>query len=407
MNPAHNRPLPDDTQIVDAFLERGVDTVCIVEDSSMASLGQYFFDLASEGKMTRWVLPSERSLPAVAAGRWLATGSLTLMSMQNTGLSNAADSLRTLMAIHRIPGLVMSGWRGFDPVIDDSEPHILVGNVTDADAHNMFDSPCIFGHRDGKNLLEETRAAIESALGGCLSILRVSPGGFRATRHPTQPSGKRASTFDPVLYAERAARKGKPFLKVREEPLLSRDEALRHIHEMMSPLNPFYIVGNGYNARAMQALWITDRTFENAGAMGTSLGIAWGAAKSRPDVVFVAIDGDQNAVMSEMEKILSSDYPENLFWFILDNGVGESVGLTPSIPLSPWHYELAHVINTASGTSVSFRYPRMNASGVKFEAPEARHLAEQIGNLPAQAHLARRILSAGATNELQNLRPAP
>ena len=407
MNPPHTHPLPDDTQIVDACLERGIDTVCIVEDSSMASLGQYFFDLASKGKMTRWVLPSERSLPSVAAGRWLATGSLTLQSMQNTGLSNAADSLRTLMAIHRIPGLVMSGWRGFDPVIDDSEPHILVGNVTDADARNIFDSPCISGHRDGRNLLEETRAAIECALGGGLSILRVSPAGFRATRYPTTPNGKRAAGFDPALYAERAERKGKPFLKVREEPLLSRDEALRHIHEMMSPLNPFYIVGNGYNARAMQALRITDRTFENAGAMGTSLGIAWGAAKSRPDVVFVAIDGDQNAVMSEMEKVLSSDYPENLFWFILDNGVGESVGLTPSIPLSPWHYELAHVINTASGSSGSFVYPRMNASGVKFEAPEARHLAEQIGNLPAQAHLARRILSAGATNDSQSSRPAP
>jgi hypothetical protein len=108
-----------------------------------------------------------------------------------------------------------------------------------------------------------------------------------------------------------------------------------------------------------------------------------------------------------MEKVLSSDYPENLFWFILDNGVGESVGFTPSIPLSPWHYDLAHVINTASGTSGSFRYPRMNASGVKFEAPEAWHLAERIGKLPAQAHLARRILSAGATNDSQNSRPAP
>ena len=49
--------------------------------------------------------------------------------------------------------------------------------------------------------------------------------------------------------------------------------------------------------------------------MGSSLAIAWGAAKSNPHQVFVAIDGDQNAVMNEMEKVLPSDYPANLDWY--------------------------------------------------------------------------------------------
>ena len=98
----------------------------------------------------------------------------------------------------------------------------------------------------------------------------------------------------------------------------------------------------------MQALRLTERTFENAGGMGSSLAIAWGAAKSDPGTVFVAIDGDQNALMSEMEKVLASDYPDNLHWFILDNGTGESVGPSTGLPLSPWHYELARVIRTRS-----------------------------------------------------------
>lgn len=385
--------LPADTEIIDAFLERGIDTFCVVEDSGMATIDQYLCDLAAVGKAKRWLLPSERSLPAVAAGRWLATGELTAMSMQNTGLTNAADYLRTLMSIHRIPGIVISGWRGYDPVLDNSEPHILVGDVTNEDAHTTFDTSCIYGHRDGRELLQETKASIESALGGNLSILRVSPPGFAKTYSLKALTDMAIPYLDPERYEERARIKGKPFREVQKEPLMTRDEALLHLHEMMRPMNPFYIVGNGFNPRAMQALRITDMTFENAGAMGSSLGIAWGAAKSNPDQVFVAIDGDQNAIMNEMEKVIAHDYPENLFWFILNNGTGESVAPTPSIPLSPWHYDLAHVINTTNELPGSFHYPRIDNSGLKFDSQEAKELAVNIGNLPAQAQLARKLLS--------------
>ena len=143
----------------------------------------------------------------------------------------------------------------------------------------------------------------------------------------------------------------------------------------------------------MRALRLTERTFENAGGMGSTLAIAWGAAKSDPSRVYVAIDGDQNAQMNEMDKVLCSDYPENLYWFILDNGTGESVGTSRSRPLAPWFYDLARVIPTRNGAPGSFKHPRINASGLKFASPEAKALAAEIGNLPAQAHLARRILA--------------
>jgi len=106
----------------------------------------------------------------------------------------------------------------------------------------------------------------------------------------------------------------------------------------------------------------------------------------------VAIDGDQNAIMNEMDKALSHDYPENLFWSILNNGTGESAP-PPSIPLSPWHYDLAHVINTTNELPGSFHYPRIDNSGLKFDSQEAKELAVNIGNLPAQAQLARKLLS--------------
>ncbi len=385
--------VPSDVEIMDAFLERGIDTFCMVADSILAPMDQYLMDLAEQGRANRWVMPSERSVPAVAIGRWLATGQLSLMTMQNSGFSNAMDYLRSVMLVHRIPGILLESWRGFDHLLDISEPHILLGDVTHTDSVNVVGEAHVHGTRDGIGLRHAVQAALEDAFLGNLVCLRVSPPGFKKTCALRLPRPGSIRRFDPDYFDAVRSVKGKAFRAVRREPLRSRDETLVSIHEQMRGRDPFYIVGNGFNARAMQALRLTPMTFENSGGMGSSLAIAWGAAKSNPGQVFVAIDGDQNAVMSEMEKVLSSDYPDNLYWFILDNGIGESVGPSISLPLSPWHYELAQVIQTRCEAPGTFPYDRVNSSGMKFDSPAALALAEKYGNLPAQAMLARELLA--------------
>lgn len=385
--------VPTDEDIIDAFLGRGIDTFCLVADSVLSSMDQYIIDLAAEGRAQRWAMPSERSCPAAAVGRWLATGRLTLMMMQNSGFTNAIDYLRTVMLVHRIPGIVLNGWRGFDALLDQSEPHILVGDVTDLDNVNTVGAEHVFGKRSGIGLMHAVRSAIENAEAGNLSCLRVSPAGFRRAHPLAAVTTERIVYPDPTRYAATVAEKGRRFEQVQREPLLTRDEALAKIHEIMAPRDPFYIVANGFNSRAMQALRLTENTFENAGGMGSTLAIAWGAAKSNPEQVFVAIDGDQNATMNEMDKVIASDYPPNLFWFVMNNGSGESVGPSLSIPLAPWIYDLAHVINTRCEKPGSFAHPRVNDSGLKFASDEARALAQEMGNLPAQAYLARQILA--------------
>lgn len=384
--------LPTDIEIIDTFIEAGIDTVCLVADSVFASMDQYLMDLAGEGKVNRWVVPSERSIPAVAVGRWLATGKLTLMSMQNSGFTNAMDYLRTVMLAHKIPGVLISSWRGFDPKLDDSEPHILVGDVTDADNRITLGDAHVFGRRDGAGLADDLRAAIADAQSGNIACLRISPPGFTKACPLRRVADEGIPFMQPSGYAAIKGEKGRSFEAAQSEPLLTRDEALRHIHNMMKDKDPFYIVGNGFNPRAMQALRLTDQTFENAGGMGSTLAIAWGAAKSDPGRVFVAIEGDQNATMNEMEKVVAADYPANLYWFILNNGTGESVGPSVSLPLAPWFYDLAYVINTSNLEPGAFNHPRINASGLKFDSEEAKALAARIGNLPAQAHLARKLL---------------
>lgn len=385
--------VPTDRDIIEVFLERGIDTFCLVADSVLSSMDQYVIDLAAEGLAHRWAVPSERSCPGVAVGRWLATGRLTLMMMQNSGFTNAMDYLRTVMLVHRIPGIVLTGWRGFDALLDQSEPHILVGDITDSDNENTVGAEHVFGKRSGIGLMHAVRSSIDNAIAGHLSCLRVSPPGFRRAYPLATVTPERIRYPDPGRYAALAAEKGRPFGEVQRDPLLTRDEALAKIHEIMAPKDPFYIVANGFNARAMQGLRLTENTFENAGGMGSTLAIAWGAAKSNPDQVFVAIDGDQNATMNEMDKVIASDYPSNLYWFILNNGSGESVGPSLSIPLAPWLYDLANVINTCCERPGTFSHPRINDSGLKFASEEGRAMAAKMGSLPAQAHLARQILA--------------
>ena len=296
------------------------------------------------------------------------------------------------MLVHKIPGFVLSTWRGHDAEIDDSEPHILVGDVTDVDNKNTVGKENVKGRRNGIGLLHDLRESIDLVKGGRLVCFRVSPAGFRKSYPLREVTDAEIRYLDMDYYEARKTEKGRPFRKVQEEPLRTRDEAIKDIWAMIMDEKPFVVVGNGYLPRAFQALRLTRYSFENAGGMGSSLAIAWGAAKSNPEQNFVAIDGDQNAVMNEMEKVLSSDYPPNLRWFILNNGTGESVGTARSLPLSPIHYDMAYVINIKNEKPGSFKYPRINASGLKFDTEEAQELARNIGNLPAQAHLARRLL---------------
>ncbi len=347
----------------------------------------------------RWVVPSERSIPAVAAGRWLATGKPTLMLMQNSGFSNAMDYLRTVMLVHKIPGLVISGWRGYNTEKDDSEPHVLVGQCSENDAINTLGKEHVFGQINGDNLIEHTLKALEDVLNGHVACINISPQGFKKT-YPLQSVAVKDIPYINMDYYSRVTKlKGRSYPEVMMDEPISRADALWKIHHEMEGKQPFYIIGNGFNPRVMQALRISKNTFENAGGMGSSLAMAWGAAKSNPHQVFVAIDGDQNAVMNEMEKVLCSDYPENLYWYIINNGTGESVGTSLSLPLAPWHYELARVINTFNEAPEAFNYPRINASGLKFESLEAQELAQRIGNLPAQAALARNILAQMNLNQ--------
>ena len=118
------------------------------------------------------------------------------------------------------------------------------------------------------------------------------------------------------------------------------------------------LFSNGFTSRAAQACADRASDFFNVGYMGGTLAIGWALARCRPDLEVVVVDGDQNALMSAMKDHLLIDDPANLHWYVLNNGVGASVGGPTSLPLSPLYHCLARVVPTRPD-HLPFAHPRV------------------------------------------------
>ena len=115
--------------LLNAFKRSGIDLVTGVPDS----LQKEFCSLvSSEASMVKHVAATnEGSAIGLAIGHHMATGSASLVYMQNSGLGNAFYPLISLAhsAIYKIPMILMIGWRGM-PGRNDEPQHQLKGKIT-------------------------------------------------------------------------------------------------------------------------------------------------------------------------------------------------------------------------------------------------------------------------------------
>jgi phosphonopyruvate decarboxylase len=117
------------TELLQSFRKCGISLFTGVPDS----LQKDFCTLvASETTGIRHVAaPNEGIAVGLAIGNHLATGSTSLVYMQNSGLGNALNPLTSLAHsnVYRIPMVLMIGWRG-QPGITDEPQHKTQGAVT-------------------------------------------------------------------------------------------------------------------------------------------------------------------------------------------------------------------------------------------------------------------------------------
>lgn len=83
--------------------------------------------------------------------------------------------------------------------------------------------------------------------------------------------------------------------------------------------------------------------------------------------------------------------------------MGASVGVSESVPLPWWYYDLAHVIKTIPDEPGTFNSPRVGKRGVYFDMDEAKEMADLIGPLPVHYQRLRRWVARAVENK-QKLR---
>lgn len=352
-----------DRDLLHAYLSRGITDIVSVPCSITDTFHAMAADRARRGALNLVMTSHEGNLAGIAGGIWFGTGRPALVHMQNSGLPNAGDGFISFAdpEVFGIPMAAMVTFRGATPA-DQSEPHQAIGRRTDALCDAIFGGDAVIrGNRLGTDLLGQVDGSIDAALAGSVGVVKLADAGFRKTyRAALPPAAEFAHRID--RRATRA-RKGVDSIApaLRSATPLTRDEAIHAIAAQHPDAAMLFC--NGYTARAARAIVDSPRNFYNIGYMGGTLAIAWGLAKARPDVEVVVVDGDQNALMSQMKDHLASDYPSNLHWYVLNNGIGASVGTSESLPLGAAYDDLARVIETRADEPGSFAHPRVRAVG--------------------------------------------
>lgn len=258
------------------------------------------------------IAANEGNAIALAAGYHVATGSVPLVYMQNSGMGNAMNPLISLTdaAVYSIPLVLLIGWRG-EPGSEDWPQHQRQGELSPV-LLDALDIPYRVLDPDDAAVADATTWAVATA---------------RETNCPTALLVRKGV----LALKEKAG-----FVAEGQKYTLSREEAIRTILASAPP-DTLYVASTGRITRELHAIREDlgqphDHDFLNVGAMGHALSIAAGIAVARPHRPVICLDGDASALMHLGSLPVTANLAcSNLIHVVLNNGAHESVGGQPSV----------------------------------------------------------------------------
>lgn len=251
------------------------------------------------------ITANEGNAVALAAGYYLASKSLPLVYMQNSGLGNAVNPLLSLCDpdVYSIPMLVMIGWRG-EPGVKDEPQHVKQGKIQ-LELLEAMDIPYeIFSKKDGDFDQKIFNAVRRAKKENRPVVLLIKKGTF--------------ATYG----------KG---VKISDDQQMMREEALEIIIKNLED-NTIIVSTTGKTSREIFEIRENncqshEKDFLTVGSMGHCSSIALGIAIAKPDRKVVCLDGD-GAMLMHLGSLTSiaSVKPENFLHILINNEVHESVG---------------------------------------------------------------------------------
>lgn len=293
----------DQTLFSNELINSGIEFITGVPDTL---LNDFCLHVENSWPRDKHVIAAnEGNAIGLAAGYHLATGTVPLVYMQNSGIGNTVNPILSLVhqGVYSIPLILLIGWRG-EPGRNDHAQHKKQGEITTTLLETM-DIPY-------KVLTDDTEGTIE-ALKWSLDVAKTSnsPVALIATKGVFEKGEKAGFNSD-------------------DKQLLSREEAINIVLNSI-PDNSIVVASTGRTTRELFELRNSrhekhNRDFLNVGSMGHTSSIATGIALATERKV-VCLEGDSSAIM-HMGSLTTTGVmkPENFMHIVLNNGVHESVG---------------------------------------------------------------------------------
>lgn len=281
-----------------------------VPDSLLKNFCAYVTDHVPE--KLHCITANEGAAVALEAGRYLATGEIGVVYLQNSGLGNAVNPIVSLVdpEVYSIPVLFLIGWRG-EPGVKDEPQHLKQGKNMMAilDALDVRHSILPPDSEGARLVVEEAKAYMKKNLRPYAIIVRKDTfDNYRLKNIPQSAcSLKREHAIELILNGIE-----KHAIVVSTTGMISRE-----VFE--------------YRARTTSN---HDSDFLTVGSMGHASQIALGIALSRKSRPVYCLDGD-GALLMHMGSaaVLASMAPKNITHIVLNNGVHDSVGGQPTVAL--------------------------------------------------------------------------
>jgi phosphonopyruvate decarboxylase len=290
------------------FLRKeGIDFITGVPDSLLNDFCNF---IQANMKNDRHIITAnEGNAIALAAGYNIATGSIPLVYMQNSGIGNSLNPLISLTYenVYAIPLIMLIGWRG-EPAVSDHVHHKKQGQLTPVLLDNL-DIP--YRVLEENNAYSVVQWAKRTATEKSIPVAIIVKKGVLSKGKKTEVEYKSNKGF------------------------LTREEAIACVLNSL-PEDTRYVATTGRTTRELFHLrekynMSHDKDFLNVGAMGHASSIASGIAIGQRKHIVVCLDGDAALIMHLGSLTTIGQLKlSNFVHIVLNNGAHESVGGQPT-----------------------------------------------------------------------------
>ena len=305
------------------------------------SLLKEFCAVVSSRSKSHVIAANEGSAVSLAAGHYLATGSVPLVYAQNSGFGNMVNPLLSLAhpKVYGIPMVLLLGWRG-EPGVKDEPQHEVMGSRMQSGLDGF-----------GIEWLELNSVSDEAAGESLQKAIDLA----KQTSSPVALLvRKNAFASSDVVHKD----------TIDKPERMSREEVTRLTCAVLS--NALFVASTGLLSRELyeirEHLYNGDhsRDFLCVGSMGHAGSIAAGIATESGECTVVCLEGDGALLMhmGSMAIIGGSLKPKNLVHICINNGLHESVGGQPTVGFQTDFCAIAkacgysHVFKVTEGASL-------------------------------------------------------